>query len=389
MSSLLMRAGGPIAGATCAPAAPFSRFSDICRLLRPLPAWTAVQGYRWPDPRWQQVVARSAHVKPGRSWRFGACPGGRLTSLTEPEGAVSILGLESPGSPPSSASATSATCTSPTVRGYPRNGFTAKDCDRHSAKLAKGLLDALREVEVDHLVVTGDLTLSSETREFERAADMLKWWAAAGKLTVVPGNHDVWTADAVDTGRFLRAIGPDGKGMRRPAPTYPHVVPLGEVVLVAPRQRPLRRDADPRPPAGSAPTSCAAPASSAGSTRRPGRPPCWPSTTTWCCRPSGSRPTCSVARMPLADADQVDPAGRRAAGRRGAPRPPPLRLPRRRPRRRPPHAGPLRRVGLARRRRAGAARPRLRLRLRRHGPEGRRGAGHRQHLSLRRVGAHT
>ncbi|MBK9517137.1 MAG: metallophosphoesterase [Anaeromyxobacter sp.] len=117
---------------------------------------------------------------------------------------------------------------------YPRNGFSAKDCDKHSSKLAKGLLDALREVGVDHLVVTGDLTLSAEPREFERAADLLRPWAEAGKLTVVPGNHDVWTADAVDTGRFLRAVGPDGKGMRRPAPTYPHVVPLGpEVVLVA------------------------------------------------------------------------------------------------------------------------------------------------------------
>jgi len=91
----------------------------------------------------------------------------------------------------------------------------------------------LREVGVDHLVVTGDLTLSAEAREFERAAAMLQWWAAAGKLTVVPGNHDVWTADAVDSGRFLRAIGADGRGMRRPVPTYPHVVPLGEVVLVA------------------------------------------------------------------------------------------------------------------------------------------------------------
>ena len=29
MSSLLMRPGGPIAGATCAPAAPFFSFSDI------------------------------------------------------------------------------------------------------------------------------------------------------------------------------------------------------------------------------------------------------------------------------------------------------------------------------------------------------------------------
>jgi 3',5'-cyclic AMP phosphodiesterase CpdA len=83
-------------------------------------------------------------------------------------------------------------------------------------------------------VVTGDLTLSAEPREFERAADLLRPWAEAGKLTVVPGNHDVWTEDSVDTGRFLRTIGADGKGMRRPEPTYPVVVPIGaEVVLVA------------------------------------------------------------------------------------------------------------------------------------------------------------
>ena len=63
---------------------------------------------------------------------------------------------------------------------YPRNGFAPKDCERHSSKLAKGLLDALREVGVDHLVVTGDLTLSAEPREFERAADLLRPWADAG-----------------------------------------------------------------------------------------------------------------------------------------------------------------------------------------------------------------
>ncbi|MFT3916098.1 MAG: metallophosphoesterase [Anaeromyxobacteraceae bacterium] len=117
---------------------------------------------------------------------------------------------------------------------YPRNGFTARDCDRHSAKLAKGLIDALREVGVDHLVVTGDLTFSAEPREFERAGELLKHFAEARKLTVVPGNHDVWTEESVETGRFLRAIGADGKGMRKAQPTYPHVVPLGdEVVLVA------------------------------------------------------------------------------------------------------------------------------------------------------------
>lgn len=83
-------------------------------------------------------------------------------------------------------------------------------------------------------MVTGDLTFSAEPREFERAADLLRPFAAAGKLTVVPGNHDVWTEDSVETARFLRALGPDGKGMRRAAPSYPHVVPLGdEVVLIA------------------------------------------------------------------------------------------------------------------------------------------------------------
>jgi 3',5'-cyclic AMP phosphodiesterase CpdA len=117
---------------------------------------------------------------------------------------------------------------------YPRNGFTARDCERHSARLAKGLVDALREVRIDHLLVTGDLTFSGEAREFERAAELLRPFAEAKKLTVVPGNHDVWTEESVETGRFLRVIGPDGRGMRKAAPSYPHVVPLGEeAVLVA------------------------------------------------------------------------------------------------------------------------------------------------------------
>ena len=51
---------------------------------------------------------------------------------------------------------------------------------------------------------------------------------------MVPGNHDVWTEEAVETARFLRLVGPDGKGMRRAQPSYPHVVPLApDVVLIA------------------------------------------------------------------------------------------------------------------------------------------------------------
>ena len=98
---------------------------------------------------------------------------------------------------------------------YPRNGYLPRDCDRHSVRLAQRILDEIEAAGVDHLLVTGDLTLSSETSEFERAAKLLRKWADAGKLTVVPGNHDVWTADSVKTARFLRMIGPDGRGMRR------------------------------------------------------------------------------------------------------------------------------------------------------------------------------
>jgi 3',5'-cyclic-AMP phosphodiesterase len=89
-------------------------------------------------------------------------------------------------------------------------------------------------VDVDHLVVTGDVTFSGEAREFERAAELLRPFAEAMKLTVVPGNHDVWTEDAVETARFLRALGPDGRGMKKAAPSYPHLVPLGDdAVLIA------------------------------------------------------------------------------------------------------------------------------------------------------------
>jgi 3',5'-cyclic-AMP phosphodiesterase len=116
---------------------------------------------------------------------------------------------------------------------YPRNGFVPRDCDRHSVKIARKLIAALREEQIDHLLVTGDLTLSGEPSEFERAADLLAPFAREGKLSVLPGNHDVWTHDAAGTYRFLRALGPDGLGMKKPFAVYPLVVELSpEVVLV-------------------------------------------------------------------------------------------------------------------------------------------------------------
>jgi Icc protein len=117
---------------------------------------------------------------------------------------------------------------------YPRNGYAPRDCDRHSNRLAQRVLDEMEKARVDHLVVTGDLTLSSESAEFERAAKLLRKWADAGKLTIVPGNHDVWTAESVKTSRFLRMVGPDGRGMRKPVPSYPFAaLPAPEVAIIA------------------------------------------------------------------------------------------------------------------------------------------------------------
>jgi Icc protein len=117
---------------------------------------------------------------------------------------------------------------------YPRNGYAPRDCDRHSNRLAQRVLEGMENARVDHLVVTGDLTLSSESAEFERAAKLLRRWADAGKLTIVPGNHDVWTAESVKTSRFLRMVGPDGRGMRKPVPSYPFAaLPAPEVAIIA------------------------------------------------------------------------------------------------------------------------------------------------------------
>ena len=117
---------------------------------------------------------------------------------------------------------------------YPRNGYAPRECDRHSIRLAQRILDELEAAQVDHLVVTGDLSLTAEASEFEKAAKLLRRWADAGKLTVVPGNHDVWTAESVKSARFLRMIGPDGKGMRRAEAVYPFAsLPSPEVAIVA------------------------------------------------------------------------------------------------------------------------------------------------------------
>ena len=95
------------------------------------------------------------------------------------------------------------------------------------------LLAAL-EGAADHLVVTGDLTMSGEVDELRASSKLLARWSQAGKLTALPGNHDVWSRPAAEQWRFLRYVGADGRGMKEVHAAFPLRVDLSpEVVLVA------------------------------------------------------------------------------------------------------------------------------------------------------------
>jgi 3',5'-cyclic AMP phosphodiesterase CpdA len=76
--------------------------------------------------------------------------------------------------------------------------------------------------------------MSGETAELQAAAKALARWAEAGRLTVLPGNHDVWSRASAEQHRFLRHVGVDGRGMKEPYAVFPHEVELSpDVVLVA------------------------------------------------------------------------------------------------------------------------------------------------------------
>lgn len=89
---------------------------------------------------------------------------------------------------------------------------------RHSALIAERLVAELqRMIEagiVDHVIVTGDTTNLSLEPEFARARAILAPLATPARLSLVPGNHDVYTRGAAREGRFEEAFGsllwPDG-----------------------------------------------------------------------------------------------------------------------------------------------------------------------------------
>ena len=68
---------------------------------------------------------------------------------------------------------------------------------KHSEALLEQLLADLASFRPDHVVLTGDLTQTSLRSEFERARAYLDKHLPGQRVTVLPGNHDRWSGEAL------------------------------------------------------------------------------------------------------------------------------------------------------------------------------------------------
>ncbi len=66
----------------------------------------------------------------------------------------------------------------------------------HRSEVLDALVEDMREIHPQHIVVTGDLTHIGLPDEFRQARHWLERLGAGGDVTIVPGNHDVYARHA-------------------------------------------------------------------------------------------------------------------------------------------------------------------------------------------------
>jgi 3',5'-cyclic AMP phosphodiesterase CpdA len=94
--------------------------------------------------------------------------------------------------------------------------------------------DILRE-GVDHVVVSGDLSNLAFEPEFDRVFHLLSLLGGYERVSVVPGNHDYYTARAADTRRFEKVFYPfmfRGEFSDLDVDIYPYRKRIGELLLL-------------------------------------------------------------------------------------------------------------------------------------------------------------
>ena len=105
----------------------------------------------------------------------------------------------------------------------------------HPVDLAERLIADVSDQHLDHVMVTGDITNLSLPGEFQRVSRLLRLLGGYDNLTVIPGNHDVYTRGSERQGRFLSYFGDvlfkdDTPTSKR---TFPAIKDLGPVTVCA------------------------------------------------------------------------------------------------------------------------------------------------------------
>jgi 3',5'-cyclic AMP phosphodiesterase CpdA len=80
----------------------------------------------------------------------------------------------------------------------------------HRAAYVRAIAREIARLDVEHVVVTGDLTNLALEGEYELARDLFERELALDptRVTVVPGNHDLYTRGALTSRRFERYLAP-------------------------------------------------------------------------------------------------------------------------------------------------------------------------------------
>lgn len=80
----------------------------------------------------------------------------------------------------------------------------------HRSSYVRAIAREIRRAGIDHVCVTGDLTNLALEPEFELARNVLEddLGLDPANVTVVPGNHDLYTRGALRSGRFAKYFAP-------------------------------------------------------------------------------------------------------------------------------------------------------------------------------------
>ena len=101
----------------------------------------------------------------------------------------------------------------------------------HPPHLLEAAVSSLLADPVDHVVITGDLSNLALETEFRRARDLISPLGDRRRLSVIPGNHDVYTRGSARAQRFEAFFGDLMWAPGEPA-LYPWFKDLGSAKLL-------------------------------------------------------------------------------------------------------------------------------------------------------------